>query len=72
MITSRKQISLFSNFTLALVFITYICKISVSNSYVIEDVGPLGGCVLSTDKEIPMFRTILIPSFSGFSNPKSR
>jgi len=50
-ITSRKQVSPFSNFTLALVFINYICKISISNSCVIEDVRPLGCCVLSTDKE---------------------
>jgi len=43
MITSRKQISPFSKFTLALIFITYMCKISVSNTCVIEDVL----CVLS-------------------------
>jgi hypothetical protein len=71
MITSRKQISPFSKFTLALVFITYICKISVSNSCVIKDVSPVGCCGLSTDKKIQIFRTILMPSFSGLTIQKS-
>jgi len=71
MITSRKLIFSFSKFTLALAFIIYICKISVSNSCIIEDVRPLGCCGLSTDKEIQMFRTILMPSFSGLTIQKS-
>jgi len=71
-ITSWKQISPFSNFTLALVFITYIWKISVSNTCLCKDACPLGCCVLSTDKEIWMFRTIFKSSFYGFGNQKSR
>lgn len=72
MITSRKQTTACSNFTLVLILITtYNFKVSVSNSCVVEDILPLGCCVLSPEKETPTFQTILIPSFSGTSNIKS-